>query len=315
MPSLIEGKLADTPVATNSESGEFKRADSSFRGQIHPSEARAGRYHLYLSYACPWAHRTLIVRQLKQLEGLISVSVTDPFMGNKGWSFNGDHRPQHLYQVYQAADSRYTGKITVPVLWDVEPKTIVNNESAEIIRIFNTAFDQLTGCGIDLYPEEFQSEIDRVNDRVYHRVNNGVYKAGFATSQRVYERECRELFETLDELEDLLRERPFLAGEYLTEADVRLFTTLLRFDPVYYGHFKCNLRRIADYHHLFNYLKCLYQIPGFKKTCHLDHIKTHYYASHDFINPTRIVPLGPVLDLDASHDRGEVRYYFKRGHH
>jgi glutathionyl-hydroquinone reductase len=315
MPGLIDGKLVNTPVATNSSSGEFQRADSSFHGQIHPALAGPERYHLYVSYACPWAHRTLIVRKLKLLDDIITVSVAEPFMGEKGWSFPETHRPRHLYEVYLTTDAKYTGKITVPVLWDKKLQRIINNESSEIIRIFNEAFNQQTGSDLDLYPEHLREEIDRINDKIYHTVNNGVYKTGFATSQSVYEKECRKVFNTLDELENILGERAFLLGDKITEADIRLFTTLLRFDPVYFGHFKCNLRRISDYRNLFGYLKSLYQIPAFKETSRLEHIKEHYYRSHDFINPTRIVPIGPEINLDSPHYRGKASFHHRNIRH
>lgn len=309
MTSLIDGQLADTPVATNSRSGEFKRADSSFHGEILRTQAGPDRFHLYVSYACPWAHRTLIARNIKKLQDYITLSVTDPYMGDKGWTFDNSHDPKYLAVVYVASDKKYTGKITVPVLWDKKKRMIVNNESSEILRNLNSAFDHLTGSDIDLYPEVLKEQIDEINDKIYHRVNNGVYKTGFATSQAAYEKACHQLFETLDEMEVLLGERPFLTGEKVTEADIRFFTTLVRFDPVYFSHFKCNIRRIKDYPQLYDYLKCLYQIPEFKETCHFDHIKEHYYRSHPFINPTQIVPLGPELELDGPHRRGKVNFY------
>jgi glutathionyl-hydroquinone reductase len=311
MASLIQGKLAEIPVATNSEAGEFIRADSIFRGQISTSDAQAHRYHLFVSYACPWAHRTLITRKLKGLEEIISVSVVEPFMGKKGWSFDDEGPYRFLYEVYLAEDESYTGKITVPVLWDSFRESIINNESSEIIRIFNDSFDLITDSKIDLYPEHLRQEIETINHNVYHHINNGVYKSGFATSQKIYERECLALFKALDEMEILLGQRRFLTGDKITEADIRLYTTLVRFDVVYHGHFKCNIRRIKDYPHLWDYLKCLYQIPAFRETTHFDHIKQHYYQSHDFINPTRIVPLGPILELETEHSRGTPAFHFK----
>lgn len=309
MANLIEGKFSNDPIAKISGSGEFLRASSSFRGKILPEQAEKGRFHLYVSYACPWAHRTLIVRNIKKLQSIVSYSVTDPYMGEKGWTFSNGVDPRYLAVVYLSTDKQYTGKITVPVLWDKKAKGIVNNESSEIIRIFNESFDDLTDSDIDLYPAPLRGEIDTINKKVYANVNNGVYRAGFAGTQRAYEEAFRQLFSTLDEIEERLSKQHFLAGDYFTEADVRLFTTLLRFDPVYYGHFKCNLRRIKDYHSLYNYLKCLYQMPEIKETCHLDHIKEHYYKSHKWINPIQIVPLGPEMDLDSSHDRGAIGYY------
>lgn len=312
MASMIEGKISDEPVAKISRTGEFKRPDSLFRGQVLESQAERDRYHLYVSYACPWAHRTLIVRNLKKLQSIISLSVTDPFMGERGWTFKGPQDPRYLAVLYLASDKKYSGKITVPVLWDTEERVIVNNESSDIIRILNSSFNHLTDCDIDLYPDVLNDKINHLNSKIYEHVNNGVYKTGFAANQNAYEKNCLELFKTLDELDSLLGEKPFLTGEYFTEADVRLFTTLIRFDVVYYYHFKCNLKRIADYPNLYPYLKSLYQHPDIRSTCHFDHIKEHYYQSHPWINPTRIVPLGPPLDLDSPHRRGEVKFYPKR---
>lgn len=309
MANMVNGQLTNEPIAKLSGTGEFERADSSFRNRIDLRNAVPHRYHLYVSYACPWAHRTLIVRNLKRLKDIISVSVADPYMDEKGWSFHSDIDPKYLAVIYSTAKSDYTGKVTVPVLWDKEMKTIVNNESSEIIRIFNSAFDHLTHSSIDLYPEKMRDEIDKVNNLVYTKINNGVYRTGFAGNQKAYERAFDELFDALDVVERILSEKPFLAGDFFTEADVRLFTTLLRFDVVYYGHFKCNKFRIADYPNLSNYLKSIYQKPEVKATCHFDHIKEHYYRSHKWINPTQIVPKGPALDLDSSHNRPEIRFY------
>ena len=311
MANLINGKISKEPIAKLTEDGEFERPESVFRE--HTLTPEEGRYHLFVSYACPWAHRTLITRNLKKLEAFVGVSVANAFMGEKGWAFDKPEDPKLLADVYVKADKSYTGKISVPVLWDTKRKTIVNNESSEIIRIFNASFDELTASDIDLYPERLKDEIDEINHRVYHDVNNGVYKTGFASSQRAYEKAFDRLFAALDELEERLGKFNFLVGDYFTEADIRLFTTLLRFDAVYYGHFKCNKRRIQDYHHLQNYLKCIYQIPEVRSTCHFDHIKEHYYKSHTWINPTQIVPKGPLLDLDSVHDRGEVRF-LKKSH-
>jgi glutathionyl-hydroquinone reductase len=313
MPSLINGRLSDTPVATNDATGNFERADSSFRSHIPPEEVEKDRFHLFVSLACPWAHRTLLGRKLKGLEEFVSVSVVDPLMGEEGWKFFAPELGfDFLYEVYVTANANYTGKITVPVLWDKKTRSIVNNESAEILRILNRSFDEKTHSKIDLYPEALRKEIDVINNLVYPGVNNGVYRAGFATDQGAYEKACSKVFQTLDQLEDLLGKNAFLAGEYLTEADLRLFTTLLRFDPVYHGHFKCNIRRIKDYPELSSYLRCLYQHPGIQETCDFDHIKRHYYWSHPFINPTKIVPLGPELDLFAPHHRDKLKFYPKR---
>jgi putative glutathione S-transferase len=315
MASMIDGKISDEPVAKLSRSGEFQRPGSVFRGEVVRSQAEAGRFHLYVSYACPWAHRTLIMRALKNLQSVIDVSVSNPYMGEKGWTFDDERDPKYLAVLYVASDKLYTGKISVPVLWDRKDKRILNNESSEIIRIFNSAFDHLTGNDLDFYPEALRSEIDAINDKVYENVNNGVYRSGFASTQKAYEAACRRLFSTLDELEERLTRQRFLVGEKMTEADVRLFTTLLRFDPVYHGHFKCNLRRIKDYPALSGYLRQIYQLPQVKETCNFEHIKCHYYESHGWINPTRIVPIGPELELDAPHERGEVEFHHRQQVH
>jgi putative glutathione S-transferase len=309
MGSLINGKWSDEPIAVPTASGEFDRQQSTFRDYISPEEAAPGRYHLYVSYACPWAHRTLIVRSLKKLEDVIAYSVTNPFMGEKGWTFGIGHEVEYLSNVYLGANALYTGKVTVPVLWDYRHETIVNNESSEIIRMFNSSFDAYTESKIDLYPEELRPAIDEINDKIYTTVNNGVYKTGFAANQVAYEKSFLELFETLNEMEILLGRQKYLVGDKITEADIRFFTTLIRFDVVYYVHFKCNLRLIRDYENLSNYLRALYQIPEIKSTCYFDHIKQHYYQSHKFLNPRRIVPLGPVLELDAPHNRGKPEFY------
>jgi putative glutathione S-transferase len=307
---------------TASKKGRFVRRESGFRswvtadGAAGPTgeggfEAEAGRYHLYVSYACPWAHRTLIFRALKGLEDVISVSVVNWFMGEDGWTFepadgvvpDDVNHAEFLRQVYTSAMSDYTGRVTVPVLWDKKRNTIVSNESSEIIRMFNSAFDGLGATPADLYPDALREEIDALNERIYDTVNNGVYKAGFATTQEAYEEAVVALFDTLDWLEERLATRRYLTGSTITEADWRLFTTLVRFDAVYVGHFKCNLRRIADYPNLSGYLRDLYQVPGISTTVRFDHIKQHYYGSHWTINPTGIVPVGPVLDLSAPHGR------------
>jgi putative glutathione S-transferase len=326
MGLLVNGEWKDQWYDTKSTGGVFERTATKFRSWITPDGAagtsgEAGfaaepdRYHLYVSLACPWAHRTLIFRKLKKLEDVISVSVVRPLMLEEGWTF-GNYPgavpdnvlgKKRLYEVYLEANADYSGRVTVPTLWDKKKRTIVNNESAEIIRMFNSAFDDLTGNRDDYYPQALRTEIDEVNARVYKNINNGVYRAGFATAQKAYEEAFQALFAELDEVEKRLSRQRFLAGDRLTEADVRLFTTLVRFDAVYFGHFKCNLRRIADYPNLSNYLRELFQIPEFGGTVNFDHIKTHYYASHRQINPAGIVPVGPELNLDAPHDRARFR--------
>lgn len=315
MGQLIDGKWSDQWYDTKSTGGKFKRSDAGFRnwvtadGSAGPTgaagfAAESGRYHLYVSLACPWAHRTLILRKLKDIEQHISVSVVSPKMPDEtGWSFKTDEGSSgdtllgkdFLWQVYAAAKPDYTGRVTVPVLWDKKTSTIVSNESAEIIRMFNTAFNEITGNTDDYYPEPLRAEIDAINARVYDDINNGVYKSGFATSQDAYDEAVTALFSALDWVEGLLGERAYLTGDTITEADWRLFTTLVRFDAVYVGHFKCNRRRIADYPNLSHYLKALYEVPGVKETVDLEHITTHYYWSHQRINPSRIIPIGPEL--------------------
>jgi putative glutathione S-transferase len=274
--------------------------------------AKAGRYHLYVALSCPWAHRTVIFRALKRLEDVISMSVVAPIYGEHGWRFGNEpgaiadtvNGKGELVEVYLLADPKFTGRVTVPALWDKERKTIVNNESAEIIRMLNSAFGAIAPATDDYYPQTLRAEIDRINSTIYETVNNGVYRAGFATTQEAYEEAFRALFATLDELDTRLARQRYLVGMCLTEADWRLFTTLLRFDAVYYSHFKCNLRRIADYPNLSNYLRDLYQQPGVAATVNMDHIKRHYYGSQRQINPRGIVPLGPAQDFLAPHDRG-----------
>jgi putative glutathione S-transferase len=324
MGLLVDGQWRDQWYDTAKTGGRFERSASAFRnwvtadGRPGPSgeggfEGEPGRYHLTVSLACPWAHRTLIVRALKGLEEAISVSVVSPYMREEGWVFHPESEggvpgatadalfgSRRVYELYQRAKPDYSGRVTVPVLWDRERNTIVSNESAEIIRMLNDAF----GAGApDLYPQDLREEIDAVNARVYDRVNNGVYKAGFATKQEAYEDAFTALFAELDALEERLDGRRYLCGSRLTEADIRLFTTLVRFDAVYVGHFKCNRRRIADYPNLSNYLRDLYALPGVAPTVNLEHIKRHYYGSHPTINPTGIVPLGPELDFAAPNDR------------
>lgn len=325
MGMLVDGVWHDVWYDTNETKGHFKRQPSQFRNWITADgeagssgkggfKAEAGRYHLYVSLACPWAHRTLIFRKLKKLEDLISVSVVDPLMVENGWEFkvgNGATGDQlfgskALWEVYVKADPHYSGRVTVPVLWDIKNRAIVNNESAEIIRMFNSAFNHLTGSTADYYPEDLRADIDALNDIVYDTVNNGVYKAGFATTQAAYEENVVKLFETLDKLDERLGKGRYLFGDRQTEADWRLFTTLVRFDPVYVGHFKCNIRRIEDYGNLQGYLRDLYQTPDVADTVNLRHIKEHYYRSHKTINPTGIVPSGPALDLDRPHGRDKL---------
>jgi putative glutathione S-transferase len=326
MGLLVEGRWQDRWYDTGSTGGRFVRKDSAFRnwitadGSPGPSgeggfAAEPGRYHLYVSLACPWAHRTLIFRKLKGLERMIDVSVVHWHMGEQGWTFEtapgatGDrlYGSSFLYQIYVRAQADYTGRVTVPTLWDTKRQTIVNNESADIVRMLNSAFDGAGARLGDYYPPALRTEIDAVNARVYDTVNNGVYKAGFATTQEAYEEAVTALFESLGWLEERLSRHRYLVGETITEADWRLFTTLLRFDPVYVGHFKCNLRRIADYPSLSDYLRELYHWPGVAETVDLHHIKHHYYGSHGTINPTGIVPLGPILDLDTPHGRDRLR--------
>ena len=315
MGVMVGGEWRSGGVKTD-ERGAFRRAETSFRDRVTADgasgyKAEAGRYHLYVSLACPWAHRTLIFRSLKRLKDAISLSVVDPFMGEGGWEFTDNpgcipdsvNGARYLREVYARAKPDYTGRVTVPVLWDKERGTIVNNESAEIIRMFNSAFDAFGDAGLDFYPAERRGEINAVNKTVYEHLNNGVYNAGFATHQEPYEAAVAKLFETLDELENRLSSQRYLCGARVTEADWRLFTTLLRFDPVYHGHFKCNLRRLVDYPNLWGYTRDLYQTPGVAATCNLEHIKRHYYESHETVNPTRIVPAGPIIDFTAPHDR------------
>jgi glutathionyl-hydroquinone reductase len=326
MGLLVDGIWHDDWYDTKKTGGRFERSKSQFRdfvtrdgapaeGRERGFKAEPGRYHLYVSYACPWAHRTLIVRKLKKLESLITVDVVHHFMGSHGWTFlkedgaTGDslHGLDYLHQVYTKADPNYSGRVTVPILWDKKTETIVSNESAEIIRMLNSAFDEWGDASLDLYPKALRQEIDAINDMVYPAINNGVYRSGFATTQEAYEEAFGELFVALDEIEDKLSRHRYLVGEKMSEADWRLFTTLVRFDAVYYSHFKCNLRRIEDYPNLSNYLRDLYQVPGVAETVNMLHIKAHYYGSHETINPTRIVPVGPELDYTTKHDRDRFR--------
>ncbi|MCG6858786.1 MAG: glutathione S-transferase family protein [Salaquimonas sp.] len=325
MGQLIEGKWHRGEPARKKD-GRFERSRSAFRNWItadgEPDStgeggfaAEADRYHLYVSLACPWAHRALIFCKLKKLEDMVPVTTLDWFLGEDGWAFSDRDGASpdpilgagHLHEIYTAADPHYSGRVTVPVLWDRKKATIISNESSEIIRMFNSAFDHVGAAPGDYYPPHLCQRIDAINERVYATVNNGVYRCGFATTQAAYDDAFGELFASLDWLEDILSRNRYLAGDTLTEADWRLFTTLVRFDAVYVGHFKCNLRRIDDYKHLPNYLRELYQMPGIAGTVNMNHIKNHYYRSHESINPSRIVPGGPELDFDAPHDRNRLK--------
>jgi len=322
MGMLVDGQWHDVWYDTEASKGRFVRSESQFRnwitrdGSAGPSgkagfRAEPDRYHLYVSFACPWAHRALIFRKLKGLEEMISISAVNSYMGSEGWTFEPGPRvipdpinhAQRVYEIYLAADPKYSGRATVPILWDKQQATIVSNESAEIIRMLNSAFDDVGALPGDFYPEPLRAEIDEINARVYDTVNNGVYKSGFATTQEAYEEACTALFESLDWLDERLATRRYLLGGDITEADWRLFTTLVRFDPVYFGHFKCNVRRIIDYPNLSGYLRDLYQQPGIADTVDVSFFKQHYYGSHKTINPYLIVPIGPEVDYAAPHDR------------
>ena len=307
MGLLVNGVWKDRWYDTKKSGGKFIRTEAQFRNFIdYHSEFTpdSGRYHLYVSLACPWAHRTLIYRSLKDLNDHISFSVVNPYMLENGWTFEesfpgttSDHlfSKQYLYQIYLKADSNYSGRVTVPVLWDKKNQTIVSNESSEIIRMFNYSFNELTGNNLDFYPEKFQEKIDEINDFTYHNINNGVYKVGFATKQSVYEEELDRLFNALDQVEEMLEQNTYLLGSEMLECDLRLFPTLLRFDPVYVGHFKCNKKRIIDYPNINRYLQSIKSNSKIKPTINIDHIKTHYYGSHPTINPNGIIPTGPDL--------------------
>jgi glutathionyl-hydroquinone reductase len=322
MGMLIDGKWHDAWYDTKASQGRFVRTEAQFRNWITPDgspgpsgrggfRAEPNRYHLYVAFACPWAHRTLIFRKLKGLEPLISVSAVNSYMGSDGWTFDPApetlpddvNHVQKLYELYTIAAPDYSGRSTIPILWDKKERTIVSNESSEIIRMLNGAFDRVGANGNDYYPAELRAEIDEWNALIYPNVNNGVYRAGFATTQAAYEEAAVALFAALDKLEARLATRRYLCGARLTEADVRLFTTLIRFDPVYHGHFKCNKRRIVDYPSLWGFVRDLYQTPGVADTVHVDFIKSHYYRSHPTINPSRIVPIGPELDYSRPHGR------------
>ncbi|MCG7536613.1 glutathione S-transferase family protein [Pseudoalteromonas sp. OOF1S-7] len=323
MGRLIEGKWHDVWYDTKSNQGKFKREDAQLRnwvtadGNAGPTGdsgfmAESGRYHLYVSLACPWAHRTLIFRKLKQLEAHIDVSVVSPDMLEHGWTFDkatgssGDalFEQSYMHQLYTRNKADYSGRVTVPVLWDKHTQRIVSNESSEIIRMFNSAFNELTGNTDDYYPGALHQDIDEINEFVYHKINNGVYKAGFATEQEAYEEAVQALFEALEQLEQRLSTQRYLVGDTPTEADWRLFTTLIRFDSVYHGHFKCNLKQIEDYPNLAGYIRELYQWPNVAETVDFYHIKRHYYFSHTMINPTQVVPVGPDIDYTQPHNRG-----------
>ena len=323
MGQLIDGRWSDEWYDTKKSGGHFVRDTARFRnwvtsdGRAGPTgsggfAAESGRYHLYVSYACPWAHRTLIFRHLKGLEPHISVSVVHPLMLDHGWTFETDdhgaagdalHGSDFMHQIYTRSQPDATGRVTVPVLWDQKTDSIVSNESSEIIRMFNSAFDHLTGNNDDYWPAEMRDAIEEVNADIYANINNGVYRSGFATSVEAYEDSVTKLFDALDRMEERLSTLRYLMGARITEADWRLFTTLIRFDAVYVGHFKCNIRRIDDYPALSGYMRELYQMPGIAATVVMPHIKRHYYASHRTINPTGIVPVGPDLDFDAPHGR------------
>ncbi|AEC19622.1 putative glutathione S-transferase [Pusillimonas sp. T7-7] len=322
MGLLVNGKWHDQWYDTDSTGGSFVRSDAQFRNWITPDgsagpggaagfKAEAGRYHLYISLACPWASRVLIMRALKGLEQMISLSVVNPYMGEHGWTFEPGPgvvadpvgQAKYMYEVYLRAQPDYSGRVTVPVLWDLHSNTIVSNESSEIIRMLNSAFDGIGARKGDYAPAELLPQIDAINAEVYDAVNNGVYKAGFATDQHIYEQEVHKLFAYLDQLEIKLGSQRYLLGDRITEADWRLFTTLIRFDAVYHGHFKCNLKQLSDYNNLWSYTRELYQWPGVAATVDFDHIKQHYYRSHGTINPNGIVPAGPILDLQRPSNR------------
>ena len=319
MGLLIEGEWQDRWYETKAQKGHFVRAQASFRAWVRAEgetefPAQPDRYHLYVSLACPWACRTLMLRKLKGLEEIIGVSIVSPVWGDEGWQFAPErggtsddlHQSKFLHELYTRAQPLFTGRVTVPILWDKHTDTIVNNESSEIIRMLNTEFNAYGDASVDLYPKELREEIDELNELIYETVNNGVYRAGFATTQEAYESAFDQLFATLDELDARLATRRYLLGESFTEADWRLFSTLVRFDAVYVGHFKCNLRRLFDYPNLWPYTRELYQVAGIAETVNLDHIKRHYYASHPTINPTAIVPKGPEIDFLAAHQREQM---------
>ncbi|WP_137286198.1 glutathione S-transferase family protein [Halorussus salinisoli] len=320
MNMLVDGEWRVDAYESTDEEGNFDRQETSFRSRVEADPdaefpAEADRYHLYVSLACPWAHRTLLVRSLLGLEDAISVSVVDPYRENDGWEFSPEKEGctedhvngfDYLRETYVAADPEFTGRVTVPVLWDTEKQTIVNNESAEIMRMLDTEFGDVAERDVTLYPEGYRDEIDETIDDIYEPINNGVYRVGFAGNQQAYDEAVTELFDALDRYDDRLSDRRYLCGDRLTEADVAMFTTLIRFDAVYHTHFKCNVRQISDYENLWPYLRDLYQTPGVAETVDLDHIKNHYYRSHADLNPKRIVPKGPDVDFEEPHDRDEL---------
>lgn len=325
MGLLVEGKWKNEWYETKSTGGRFERKASSFRHWVTKDgsagisgvggfKAEPNRYHLYVSLACPWAHRTIIYRKLKGLEGMISMSVVNAFMGDEGWTFAPGEgvvadpilNAINVHEIYTAAQADYTGRVTVPILWDKKTNTIVSNESPEIIRMFNSAFDDVGALPGDFSPPVLLAEIDELNEFIYPTINNGVYRAGFATTQEAYEEAVTDVFSALDTLEVRLEDSRYLTGNTITEADWRLFTTLVRFDAVYVGHFKCNLRRIVDYPNIWGYLRDLYQVPGIEETVAMDYIKAHYYGSHETINPTRVIPAGPDIDFNMPHGREQL---------
>lgn len=319
---LVEGKWVSKRQQDDDE-GRFVRPETTFRERITEDgssgfKAEANRYHLYISWACPWAHRTVIMRKLKGLENAIGLSVVSPEIDENGWEFSQEpgcipdtvNKTRYLWEVYLKADPNYSGRVTVPVLWDRQTSTIINNESREIIRMLDTEFEDLAETDVNFFPEGLQSLIDDTIDVIYQPINNGVYRAGFATTQSAYEEGVTALFEALDHWDEVLERNRYICGDRLTEADWCMFTTLLRFDLVYYVHFKCNIRHIMDYPNLWNYLKELYQVPGVKETCNFDHIKRHYYRSHPNVNPSRIVPKGPLIDFESHHNRDSLTIGF-----
>ncbi|MBV6818445.1 glutathione S-transferase family protein [Rahnella sp. PD12R] len=323
MGQLVEGKWQDTWYDTKSTGGHFKRSAAQFRNWITPDgapgehgvggfTAERDRYHLYVSLACPWAHRTLLMRALKGLEDIIPVSVVHPLMLEHGWTFGTDfpaatgddlYHLNYAYEIYLRAQNDYTGRVTVPILWDKKQQTIVSNESSDIIRMFNSAFDATGAKAGDYYPQNLRTEIDAINEWIYPQINNGVYKAGFATSQDAYDEAVNGVFDALERAEELLGKHRYLTGNKLTEADLRLWTTLVRFDPVYVTHFKCDRHRISDYPNLYGFLRDIYQMPGIRETVDFAHIRNHYYRSHATINPYGIISTGPAQDLDSPHGR------------
>ncbi len=320
MNMLVDGEWRTDAYQTTNEDGEFERQTTSFRDWIRDDPnaefpAESGRYHLYVSYACPWAHRTLLMRRLKGLEAAISVDVVDPFRDEDGWQFTPEkegctedslYGSEFLRERYQAADSEMTGRVTVPVLWDKEKETIVNNESKEIMRMLDTEMESVATTDVDLYPEDYREDIDRIIDEIYEPINNGVYRAGFASSQEAYDEAVEGLFSALDHWDSVLADQRYLAGDRLTEADIAMFTTLVRFDQVYHTHFMCNKRFIHQYDNLWPYLRDIYQTPGVAETVNMSHIKEHYYTTHPDVTPTRIIAIGPELDFEEPHDRDEL---------